>query len=552
MQRSDEDLSLCTALVVDGNPTMRSIVMSQLRDLGMGTVAQASRATDARKMLEYRPYDFVLCELHFQSESYSGQDLLDDLRRNQMLPFATVFILITGEATYSKVAEAAESALDGLLLKPHKANHLAKRLYQARTRKNSLKEIFSAIEAGQFANAAKLCLDRFDAKGEYWLYAARLGAELLLRVGQSADAQRLYKAVVESKTLPWAKLGVARAQLDGGQTSQAVSTLENLISADPAYVDAYDVMGRAQFEMGKFDQALETYAMAAKLTPQSIGRLQNLAMMTYYAGDGVEAEKLLDRTARMGLESKLFDSQVLVLLALTRLESGDAKGLQRCQDDFARLIEKDADNPRLQRLSGIVMALNLIQKHQFSQSVDTVRAMAKTVTATDFDFESASNLVALLSQLTNKAIHLDEVELVVETIGMRFCSNRSLTELLCVNARAHPPYAERMKTSQSKVLQYAETAMALSMGGNPTAAVKNLVIHGKQTLNSRLIDNAYQVLQKHTAKIEGAPELAAEVQALRERYGLSNAKPSLGDQKRKEGGLSLDAFTKSNQRPQPA
>jgi tetratricopeptide (TPR) repeat protein len=317
-------------------------------------------------------------------------------------------------------------------------------------------------------------------------------------------------------------------------------------------VDAYDVMGRAQFEMGKFDQALETYAMAAKLTPHSIGRLQNLAMMTYYAGDLVEAEKLLDRTARMGLESKLFDSQVLVLLALARLESGDSKGLQRCQDDFVRLIEKDPENLRLQRLSGIVMALNLIQKHQFSQSVDTVRSMAKTITATDFDFESASNLMALLSQLTNKAIHLDEVEQVVDTIGMRFCSNRSLTELLSVNARAHPPYAERMKTCQSKVLQFAETAMALSMGGNPTAAVKNLLIHGKQTLNSRLIDNAYQVLQKHGAKIEGIEQLAIEVQALRERYGLGNVKPSLGDQKRKEGGLSLDAFTKATQRPQPA
>ena len=64
--------------------------------------------------------------------------------------------------------------------------------------------------------------------------------------------------------------------------------------------------------------------------------------------------------------------------------------------------------------------------------------MAKTVDQSDFDFESASNLIALLAQLANKAIQLDEVDAVVDTIGMRFCSNRSLTELLAASATAHP------------------------------------------------------------------------------------------------------------------
>ena len=42
----------------------------------------------------------------------TGQDLLDELRREQLLPFSTVFVMVTGEATYAKVTEAAESALD--------------------------------------------------------------------------------------------------------------------------------------------------------------------------------------------------------------------------------------------------------------------------------------------------------------------------------------------------------------------------------------------------------------------------------------------------------
>ncbi|MEI8156979.1 MAG: tetratricopeptide repeat protein [Burkholderiales bacterium] len=535
----DDDLTQCTALVVDGNPTSRSILVAQLRDFGMGTVVQAARAMDARRQLEFRSFDFVLCELHFSNEASSGQDLLDDLRRNQLLPFSTIFIMITGEATYAKVAEAAESALDGYLLKPHKAAHLGERLRAARVRKVSLQGIFTAIEAEDFEGAARLCMERFESKGLFWLYAARVGAELLLRVGRPGEAQKLYQAVVAAKTLPWAKLGVARAQLDAGQTTQATSTLENLISADPNFSDAYDVMGRAQFELGKFDKALETYKMASMLTPASVSRLQNLAMMTYYSGDHVEAEKLLDKTTRLGLESKMFDCQTLVLLAFTRLENGDRKGLQRCHDDFVRLIDRSPDNARIKRLSDIVIALNLIQQHQFAQSVEAVRRLAKTVGNSEFDFESASNVLALMAQLAHKAIQLDDVESVVETIGLRFCSNRSQTELLAASAVAHTPYADRMRASQTKVLEMAETAMALSMSGNPTAAVKNLILHGKETLNARLIDNAHQVLLKHAAKIQDAEALRANLQELRANFGLHNVKASLGEQKRQAGGLAL-------------
>jgi len=62
--------------------------------------------------------------------------------------------MITGEATYAKVAEAAESALDGYMLKPHKATQLGDRLVAARVRKVSLQTIFTAIEEEKFEDAA--------------------------------------------------------------------------------------------------------------------------------------------------------------------------------------------------------------------------------------------------------------------------------------------------------------------------------------------------------------------------------------------------------------
>ena len=540
MAELDDDLSTSTAMVIDGNPTSRAILVGQLRDFGVGTVVQCSRLADARRQLEYRVFDVVLCELHFDNDrASSGQVLLDDLRRNQLLPFSTVFIMVTGEATYAKVAEAAESALDGYLLKPHSSGQLGDRLHAARKRKISLQEIFSAIESEEFDRAADLCMQRFESRGLFWLYAARVGAELMLRTGKYAQAQTLYEAVAVAKTLPWAKLGVARSMLDAGQAQPASSTLENLISEDPSYVDAYEVLGRAQFELGRFDRELANYKMASDLTPASISRLQNLGLMTYYSGDRVEAEKILDKTTRLGLDSKMFDCQTLVLLAFARFESGDRKGLQRCCDDFARVLEKNPGVKRLQRLSAVVEALSLMQAHQLAKALDLVRSMCNTVREPDFDFEAASNLVSLVAQLAHKAIQLDEVDQMLEALAMRFCASRALSELLAGAAQVHEPYAERVRSAHVRVLKLTEQAMSLSLGGDPRAAVQSLIELGASSLNSKLIETAQAVLNRYASKINDAKPLQDAVQELRARFLKTNPRPSLGEQKRQAGGLLL-------------
>jgi uncharacterized protein YdaU (DUF1376 family) len=291
--------------------------------------------------------------------------------------------------------------------------------------------------------------------------------------------------------------------------------------------------------LGKFDKALATYKMAAELTPASITRLQNLGMMTYYSGDRAEAESILARTARLGLDSKMFDCQTLVLLAFTHLDSGDGKGLQRCRDDFARLIEKNPKSQRHQRLADIVEALSSIQRHQYAQALDAVRSMTQAVKSPDFDFEAASNLLALMANLAHKAIQLDEVESMVDVVGLRFCTNRSMTELLAGAAAVHPPYAERVREAHTQILKLTEHAMMISMEGDPGAAVKNLIFHGSSTLNGKLIETAHLVLHRYAEKIADAHSLTETIQELRTRFATYSTKPVLGEQKRQAGGLTL-------------
>jgi CheY-like chemotaxis protein len=541
---SDEhnDLQEAKALVIDGNPQSRSIIVSQLRDASVGTIVQCARLVDARSKLEMGSYDVVICEQYFEREDTTGQDLLDDLRRNQLLPFYTVFVMVTSEASYSKVAEAAESALDAYLLKPHTAAGLVERIRQARERKVALKDIFVAIDGEQYDVAAALCKAHFDLRKPYWLYAARVGAELMLRNGQLGEAEKLYEAVVQAKTLPWAKLGVARAQLEAGYPQRATTTLESLIETEPGYTDAYDVMGRAQFELGNFQNALNTFKMSTRLTPSSVNRLLKHGMMAWYAGERGEGVELLDRATRIGLDSKLYDAQALVLLAFARLDNNDHRGLVRCVDNLEHLRDRHPDRPRYQRLIDVVQALVFIHDVQTARALEEVRRLAKTILNTDFDFESGSNLLGLMTRLAMRSIQLYEVDAAVDTLGLRFCTSRALTELMACAATGRQDFIQRIRGAHSDILKLTEQAMSLSLKGDPQGAVILLLADGERTLNAKVIESAHLVLQRYEPRIPRHAELLKQAQAMRVRYRTTDIHAGLGEQAhtgRAAGGMSL-------------
>ena len=538
----DPDMVNCRALVIDANPTARSIQAAQLRDLGVGTIVQCGRVQDARRQLEAREFDIVLCEQDFHGGNYSGQDLLNDLRRAQLLPFSTVFVMVTSEASYAAVAEAAESALDSYLLKPHTAHALAQRIQQSRQRKKILKDIFIAIDDGQFDLAAQLCVRRFEVKGAFWLYAARIGAELLLRLGQHDQARVLYEAVIATQALPWARLGVARAQIESGAGPAGRRTLESLIADQPGFADAYDVMGRVQVDQGQFAEALATYRTATQLTPGSVTRLQRQGMLAFYLGETEEAKKALERATLMGISSKMFDFQTIVLLAVTRFTDRDSKGLQRCLDNMKHALEKAPQSIRLQRFASVIAIFNLMMQRQVAQVVAEVRAMAKDIKEGNFDFESASNMVAMLAHLTAAELRLDAAEGWIDTLALRFCTTRSLSELLARAGQAHEPYATRIREQHNAVTALAEQAMSHSLAGEPRAAAKALLSAGARTMNAKLIDMARMVLQRHAEKIADAADLLGMADELKQRYGGGPPiAPIAADNGRQSGGLALRA-----------
>jgi len=529
MQMIDRDIAKSSALVIDANPTSRGMLVSQLRDFGVGQVMQASKIHDARRMLESRPFDIVMCEQDFEAEGYSGQNLLDDLRRLQLLPLSTAFVIVTGTASTTTVVDAAESAVDTYLVKPYTAAAMRERLMQVRKRKMALADIFAPVESGDFAAAARLCLKRFKERAPFHAYAARLGCELLLRIGEPEAARKLNELVLEGNpNVPWARLGIARAQIDSGQTGAAVRTLEALVAEQPNYTDAFDVLGRLQVEQGDLTSAISTYQRAAEFTRGSIERLQRHGLVAFHAGEREEALKPLERAALLGQESRMFDPGVLVALASLRYELRDSRGLQRALDTLSDAAERDPGDERLARLSRCA-ALYGLSYHKQQAAVEAgLKAAFKSVEHPTFDAEAACYLLSLCATFAAGGQALPAgVDEGIDLLAQRFASSRAMTELLAGVAGVHLPLSVRVRQAQAAVATMAEQAVTQTLKGNPTLAVRALLQQARHTRNAKLIELARMTLSRHAERIDDAQALNHEVDLLR-AVAAAGAVPPLG------------------------
>jgi hypothetical protein len=74
------EVQSCRAVIIDSNPVTRGLLADMLAQ-----VTQCGKLLDGRRAIEAKVFDIILCEYNFPNSPASGQDLLDDLRRSQLL-----------------------------------------------------------------------------------------------------------------------------------------------------------------------------------------------------------------------------------------------------------------------------------------------------------------------------------------------------------------------------------------------------------------------------------------------------------------------------------
>jgi two-component system chemotaxis response regulator CheY len=102
-------------LVVDDFSTMRRIIKNQLRELGFTNIREAEDGAAAFKVLESTKIDFVVTD--WNMPVVTGLDLLKKIRADDRFKQLPV-LMVTAEAKREQIIEAAQSGVNGYVVKP--------------------------------------------------------------------------------------------------------------------------------------------------------------------------------------------------------------------------------------------------------------------------------------------------------------------------------------------------------------------------------------------------------------------------------------------------
>lgn len=506
------------ALVIDSDKTLLDCTVRQLVDLGVSEVLTCRDMGKARAVLEKQSCDFVLCADEITGSALRGQALLEELRRDSVLPHTTVFVMISSKATYLSVMEAAEAALDCLLLRPFRTSELYDRLIAARHRRAELRAVFEALNREDLKTAIALCLKHQSAGGPYAQLCGRMAAELMLKSDQAPEALALFRGFDASAPASWSGLGAARALMAMGEIGATRREVTALLERHPNLPDAQELLGRALLEQGDLAGALGAFERALQATPYCMLRLQHAGTLALYQKKADLALQWLERARSMDKHSRLFDAMTLMLLAMLHVDRQDAKSVAVVLEALKQYQTRFPNSARIKRLTDATTALLALAQGRLDEALTLTQSLADQLATPDSDLEVASIVLSLWVRLPDRELSAGVQQQVVRAIAMRFCVSRAATAVLLAIAAPSDAVCNMIRECQADISRLAEAALQQALLGQPGPAIAQLLSQGNATGNARLITLASHLLKRHAAELANGQALTAQATAMQAQH----------------------------------
>ncbi|MGQ5523521.1 tetratricopeptide repeat protein [Chitinimonas sp. PSY-7] len=478
-----------SALVADPSSTARLSLRSILQGFDIPRIDTASTLHETRRRLLENKYDIVLCEFHFDAEE-TGQDLLEELREKKALPLFTIFIMVTGEASYPRVVGVAEETPDEYMLKPVQAGSLSERIEKAFNRRQALMEIYEGLNAKNYNQALKAAQQMMGVKTPYLTDIAKLSANILMRLGRLDESAAMYKRILETRNPAWAKLGLARVALRQGDKPTAEAAMLDIIGQHLRYLPVFNQLNEFYLADERFAEALDITEQAIKITPHSLKRLQQAGQLAYSLGQPEKAAEYLNKAVKVNGKAIDLDYRSLFHLSLLQFDQGHtADAASLVKQIAAKQKHEEAGSSMATRgewYGELAQSGEAIAKREPLAAIDIMRKLADNWEAPEFNFEFALDYFTVVDRLYADDISATLAEW-VEPIALRFDTGRSAEELLAQRFACRPALLVILTSASDHVAQITNQAAELVMQENFRAAAELLVAEGQRTHNNRLL-----------------------------------------------------------------
>jgi len=293
-----------TILIVDDFPEMRSTLRSMLLPWQPERVETARNGDDAIEKLQQNRFDIILCDYNL-GEGKDGQQVLEEARYRNLLPFSSAFIMVSAETNAQMVMGAMEQQPDGYISKPVTKVTLQLRLKKFVQKQDELHKITRAMDRKQYPVAIEL-IDRYlEDNNKYRFELYKLKCDLLIRSGDHDRAQNLCEAVLAGRELPWARFDIGRIAFSRQDYPHAAALFEQLLEGNPTFIAAYDWLAKTLDRLGDSRQAQDVLMEGIERSPHSLLRQRALAEFAGRNEDFEVTETARRKAVRIGKGSIL-------------------------------------------------------------------------------------------------------------------------------------------------------------------------------------------------------------------------------------------------------
>lgn len=339
---NESDFKSQRVLVIDDSPAMRKMLQMTVQSMGVQSVDLAESVFDVLLRIEKggRRYDIILCD-YILGEGRDGQHLLEELKARKLLPYSTVFIMVTGERAYEKVVNAVELAPDDYLLKPFNGQTLMDRISDQVSKKRALHKLYGHLDGERF-DAVVAEADRLlGASSRYRMELLRVKADALIVLDRLDEAEAILRALLAERMIPWAQFGLARIEYKRHKLGAAEAILETLLAEAPRYTTACDLLADVKHDLEKHDGAQSVLEHGIKMSPRNIRRHRRLGAAALLNNDLETANSSLSAVMDFGQHSALVEPTDFSNLARCAVAMGDTERALQVMDHGMRRLPDD-------------------------------------------------------------------------------------------------------------------------------------------------------------------------------------------------------------------
>jgi len=386
-------------LLIEDSQTMRVWLRTTIANAGGKKIDVSDSYNDALYRIRNRGgYDVVLCD-YILSDTRDGQQLLEEVRRQRLLPQSTIWIMITGERKYEQVFSAVELAPDDYLIKPITPDLLHVRLGRAWDHRQALKGATDLFDAGRFEEALLLCRTESDGNPRHATGFQRIAGECMMQLEHYLEAYEYFEAILEAKpSLPWAKLGKARAFFHLDRYDETSAIIEELIHDNPEYLHAHDLLAKVHERKGDLEATKSLLKLVLQKNPKSLSRQRDIARIAVATDDLQTAIDAFALMHQHGRGSSFVRPGDFCTYAAMLIKSGSKAAADRLDALNSNLRDFHKNDPAYnlsEKTVGYASALTGGDRQAAAAAYQQMRQALETAKTTEIEVDSEQSMFML-------------------------------------------------------------------------------------------------------------------------------------------------------------